>query len=106
MRYRVTFLAGFAAGFVAGAAAGRERYEQLKKLGQQAANHPAVQRATQTAGAKASELGKAATQKAAERMPKLAGTAKASASRVRERIGGQHSDGSEAPGVNGAGPAG
>jgi hypothetical protein len=104
MRYRVTFLAGFAAGFVAGAAAGRERYEQLVKLGRRAASHPAVQRATQTAGAKAGQLGKAATQKAAERVPKLAGTARTSASRARERIGGQRSDGSEAPGVNGAAP--
>jgi hypothetical protein len=100
MPFRFSFIAGFAVGFVAGSAAGRERYEQLKNLGQQAANHPAVQRATQTAGAKANQFSKAA-------MPKLTETAKSGASKVRERIGGgqQQSDGSDASGVNGVGPA-
>src|SRR5580658_2329101 len=86
MRTRITFLAGFAAGFVAGARAGRERYEQMVKLGRKAAEHPAVRQATRAAGAKATELSKTAGQKAAERMPKIAETAKSSASKVRGQL--------------------
>jgi hypothetical protein len=86
MRGRITFLAGFAAGFVAGARAGRERYEQMVKLGRKAAEHPAVRQATRAAGAKATELSKTAGQKAAERMPKIAETAKSSASKVRAQL--------------------
>ena len=86
MRSRITFLAGFAVGFVAGARAGRERYEQMVKLGRKVVEHPAVQNATRTAGAKATELSKAAGQKAAESMPKIAETAKSSAGKVRDRI--------------------
>ena len=86
MRPRITFLAGFAVGFVAGTRAGRERYEQMVKLGRKIIEHPAVQNATRTAGAKATELSKAAGQKAADRMPKIAETAKTSASKVRDRI--------------------
>ena len=83
MRRRITFLAGFAAGFVAGARAGRERYEQMVKLGRKAVENPAVQQATRTASQKASELTKAAGQKASERMPKIADTAKSSASKAK-----------------------
>ncbi len=83
MRTRITFLAGFAVGFLAGARAGRERYEQIVKLSRKAAEHPAVRQATRAAGAKATELSKTAGQKAAERMPKLAETARSSASKVR-----------------------
>jgi hypothetical protein len=86
MRGRITFLAGFAAGFVAGARAGRERYEQMVKLGRKAVEHPAVRQATRAAGAKATELSKTAGQKAAERMPKIAETAKSSASKVRGQL--------------------
>ena len=86
MRGRITFLAGFAAGFVAGARAGRERYEQMVKLGRKAVEHPAVQQATRAAGSKATELSKTAGQKAAERMPKIAETAKSSASKVRGQL--------------------
>jgi hypothetical protein len=86
MRPRITFLAGFAVGFVAGTRAGRERYEQMVKLSRKIIEHPAVQNATRTAGAKATELSKAAGQKAADRMPKIAETAKTSASKVRDRI--------------------
>jgi hypothetical protein len=91
MGARITFLAGFAIGFVAGARAGRERYEQMVKAGRQVIENPTVQQATRTAGSKAAELSKAAGQKAAERMPKLAETAKSSASKVRERIPGRNS---------------
>jgi hypothetical protein len=86
MRARITFLAGFAAGFVAGARAGRERYEQMVKLGRKAAEHPAVRQASRTVGSKATELSRTAGQKAAERMPKLAETAKSSASKVRGQL--------------------
>jgi hypothetical protein len=86
MRYRATFLAGFAAGFIAGARAGRERYEQMVKLGRKAVESPVVQRATRSAGAKATELTKVAGQKAAERMPKITETAKTGAGKVRERL--------------------
>jgi hypothetical protein len=93
MRYRVTFLAGLAVGFVAGARAGRERYEQMKKMGQKAVQSPAVQKATRAAGEKATALTKVAKDKAATRVPKLTETAKNSASKVRgqlDRIPGRH----------------
>jgi hypothetical protein len=86
MRTRITFLAGFAAGFVAGTRAGRERYEQMVKLGRKAVEHPAVRQATRAAGSKATELSKTAGQKAAERMPKIAETAKSGASKVRGQL--------------------
>ena len=114
MRGRITFLVGFAAGFVAGARAGRERYEQIVKLSRQAVEHPAVQQAGRAAGAKATELSKAAGQKAAERMPKVAETAKSGAakaktgaSRVRgqlDRLPGRSSSGGEHASVNGSQP--
>ena len=86
MQPRITFLAGLVVGYVVGARAGRERYEQMVKLGRKVVEHPAVQNATRTAGSKATELSKAAGQKAAEQMPKIAETAKSSASKVRDRI--------------------
>jgi hypothetical protein len=82
MGNRVTFLAGFAAGFVVGTRAGRERYEQMVKLSRKALEHPAVQQASHTAGAKANDLTKVARQKASERFPKLAETARSGASRT------------------------
>ena len=69
MRYKAMFVAGLAVGFVVGARAGRERYDQLVKAGRQVAEHPAVQKAAQTASAKATDLTKAATQQAASRIP-------------------------------------
>ena len=105
MRARVTFLAGFAAGFIAGARAGRERYEQMLKMGRKAAEHPAVRQSTRAAGSKATELSKTAGQKAAERMPKLAETAKNSASKVRDRIPGRNSGDDDNSTSNGTRPA-
>jgi len=113
MRIRVTFLAGFAAGYVAGARAGRERYEQMMKLGKKAADHPAVQKATRVAGARATDLTKAAGQKAAQRMPRVTETAKnrakSGATKVRgqlDRIPGRRSGGNDDPAaVNGSRPA-
>jgi hypothetical protein len=115
MPRRITFLAGFAAGFVAGARAGRERYEQMVKISRKAIEHPAVQQAGRTAGAKATELSKAAGQKAADRMPKAAETARSSAakaktgvSKVREqldRLPGRSSGSGESANVNGSHPA-
>jgi hypothetical protein len=87
MRYKATFVAGFAVGFIAGARAGRERYDQIVKYSKQIAGHPAVQKATSTVTAKATELGKTAAAKApdlaktaaatvSEQVPKMAATAK------------------------------
>jgi len=104
MRGRTTFLAGFAAGFMAGARAGRERYEQMVKLGRKAAEHPAVRQATRAAGAKATELSKTAGQKAAERMPKLAETARNSAGKVRDRIPGRNTGEDDSSTANGTRP--
>ena len=104
MRARITFLTGFAVGFVAGARAGRERYEQMVKLGRKAVEHPAVQQAARATGAKATELSKTAGQKAAEKMPKIAETAKSSASKVRDRIPGRNSGGDGNTAANGARP--
>ena len=109
MRTRITFLAGLAVGFVVGARAGRERYEQIVKLARKAAENPAVRQATRAAGSKATELSKAAGQKAAERMPKLAETAKSSASKARStaskvRIPGRNSADDDTSAANGARP--
>jgi hypothetical protein len=88
MRYRITFLAGFAAGYVVGARAGRERYEQIKKLTQQAAESPVVRQAADTVGSKATEFAKTTKDRATERMPKFAETAMHRASDSLERIPG------------------
>ena len=112
MRSKAIFLVGLAVGFVLGARAGRERYEQLKKAAQTAAQSPPVQKATQAAGAKAAELTKVAKDKAASRVPKLTETAKSGASKVRDqldRLPGRHpaSDGAQSDPavVNGTRPA-
>jgi hypothetical protein len=115
MRISVTFLAGFAVGYVAGAQAGRERYEQMVKLGRGVVEHPAVQQATRTAGEKATSLTKAAGQKAAERMPKIAETAKSSASKAKtgaskvrgqlDRLPGRTAKDDDSATANGARPA-
>jgi hypothetical protein len=104
MQSRITFLVGLAVGYVVGARAGRERYEQMVKLSRKVVEHPAVQNATRTAGSKASELSKAAGQKAAEQMPKLAETAKSSASKVRDRIPRRDSGDGGNTAANGARP--
>jgi glutamate-1-semialdehyde aminotransferase len=93
MRFKVTFLVGLAAGYVVGARAGRERYEQMVQAGRKVAEHPTVQKASQAAGAKATELTKVAKDKAAERMPKVTETAKSSATKMRgqlDRLPGRH----------------
>ena len=109
MRYRGLFIIGFAVGYVVGARAGRERYEQMKKAATQVAQSPPVQKATQVAGEKATQLTKVAKDQAASRVPKLTETAKSSASKVRgqlDRLPGRHAaaDG-EAATVNGTRPA-
>ena len=83
MRYKAMFVSGLVVGFVAGARAGREHYDQLVKLGGKVAGHPAVQKATQAATTKASDLTKTAAAKAPDlaktataRVPKLVSTAK------------------------------
>ena len=87
MRYKATFVLGFVAGFIAGARAGRVRYDQIVKYSRRVAEHPAVQKATNTVTTKATELGKTAAAKApdlaktaastvSEQVPKMAATAK------------------------------
>jgi hypothetical protein len=91
MRYRFTFVAGLAAGYVLGTRAGRERYEQIKRLGQRAAGSPAVQKAAGTVSAKATELGNAAKDKATGKMPKFTEMAMSKASAIpglRGRVNG------------------
>ena len=108
MRARITFLAGFAVGFVAGARAGRERYEQMVALGRKAVENPTVQQVTRSAGAKATSLSKAAGQKAAERMPKIAETAKSGASKVRgqlDRLPGRNAKDDDSVAANGDRPS-
>jgi hypothetical protein len=108
MRISITFLAGFAVGYVAGAQAGRERYEQMVGLARKAVDNPTVQQATRTAGAKATDLTKAAGQKAAERMPKIAETAKSGASKVRgqlDRLPGRNARDDDSAAPNGDHPS-
>ena len=82
MRYRVTFVVGFATGYVLGARAGRERYEQVKKVSQRVAGHPAVQKAAGTVASKATDLGQTAKDKATEKMPGFAQAAMSKASTI------------------------
>jgi hypothetical protein len=113
MRYRGLFIAGFAVGYVVGARAGRERYEQMKKAATQVAQSPPVQKATQVAGEKATQLTKVAKDQAASRVPKLTETAKNGATKMRDqldRLPGRHAADSEpaageAAAVNGIRPA-
>ena len=88
MGFKFTFLAGFAAGYVAGAAAGRERYEQIRTVSSKVAGNPAVQRATGTVSAKATELGKTAKDKAADKLPKFAATAVSKAGGNPDKVPG------------------
>jgi hypothetical protein len=107
MRYRGLFIIGFAVGYVVGARAGRERYEQMKKAATQVVQSPPVQKATQAAGAKATELTKAAKDKAATQVPKITETAKSSASKMRgqlDRLPGRHAANGEPATVNGTRP--
>jgi hypothetical protein len=80
MRNKAILLAGLVVGYVIGARAGRERYDQLVKLGRQAAGHPAVRSAAKTTATKAADLAKAAAAKAPElakaAAPKIATVAK------------------------------
>lgn len=80
MRYRITFLSGLAVGYVLGARAGRERYEQIKRVGQRVAENPAAQQAAGAVQAQAAGLAKTAKQKVTDgiqdRVPKLASSAK------------------------------
>jgi hypothetical protein len=88
MGFKVTFLAGFAAGYVAGAAAGRERYEQIKGVSSKVAGNPVVQKATGTVGSKATELGKTAKGKAADKLPKFAAAAVSKAGGNPDKVPG------------------
>lgn len=102
MRYRIIFAAGFAAGFVLGARAGRERYEQLKRLARKVADSPAVQQAAAAAQAQASELARSAKDRVAERMPRMADSAR---SRFGDKLA-DHLPGSRAGRSSGPSPDG
>ena len=52
----IRIVLGAAIGYVLGSRAGRERYEQIKRLGAAAADHPAVQGAAGFLRAKVGEL--------------------------------------------------
>jgi hypothetical protein len=103
MRHRGTFLVGLAAGLVAGMRLGRDRYEQVKKLGQKVIDNPSVQKATKAAGQKAGELTKAASHAAGDKLPKITETAKSSAGKVINQFSRNHDDDPVA--VNGTGPS-
>ena len=111
-RASAVHLCVLAVGFIAGTRAGRERYEQMVKMARKTAENPAVRKVTRAAGDKATELTKAAKDKAATRVPKLTETAKSSATKVRgqfDRLPGRHSAHagaeSEPATVNGIRPA-
>jgi hypothetical protein len=101
MGFKFTFLTGFVAGYVVGAAAGRERYEQIKGVSSKVAGHPAVQKATGTVGAKATELSKTAKDKAADKLPRFAAAAVSKAGGNPDKIPGVggHVNGSSDYGV-------
>lgn len=69
MGYRATFLVGAAVGYVLGARAGRERYEQIKRMSRQFAQHPTVQEAAGVIRAQAEELVDNARNTIMDRMP-------------------------------------
>lgn len=96
---KVIFLLGVAVGYVLGTRAGRERYEQIVKYSQQAANHPAVQNARQQATAKATDLGKTAAAKAPEvarnAVPKVVSAAKSATQTAADRLPFTGKSGSE-----------
>jgi len=96
--HRAAFAAGVAVGFIAGARAGRERYDQIVKFTRETWQNPKVQRAAQTAQAKASELSKAAATQApkvasaaARQAKHQAGKAKGQAGKAKEHAKGQAS---------------
>lgn len=95
MRYRIVFAAGLAAGFILGAKAGRERYEQIMRLARKTADSPAVQQAAAAAQAQASGLAKAAKERAWERVPRIADSA-------RSRLGGKLHRADPQPGPGGS----
>jgi DNA-binding transcriptional MocR family regulator len=98
MRYRIIFVAGLAVGFVLGARAGRERYEQLKRLARKAADSPAVQQAAAAAQAQASGLARSAKDRVAERVPRMADSAR---SRLGDHLPGSRSGSPGSPSPDG-----
>jgi hypothetical protein len=103
MRYRIIFVAGLAVGFVLGARAGRERYEQLKRLARKAADSPAVQQAAAAAQAQASGIARTAKDRVAERVPRMADSAR---SRFGDHLPGSRSGGHGSPSPDGQSYAG
>ncbi len=93
MRYKVIFLAGFSAGFVLGARAGRERYEQLRKLARQTADHPAVQQAAAAVQAKAAGMASNAKDKVASQLHDGMASARGKVPGMRGRESNGHAGG-------------
>ena len=85
---RMGFLVGFGAGYVLGAKAGTERYDQLKRLYNNLASSPAVQRATGKAKDAASSGIGQAKDKAAEGVSKVSGSIKGRSNGDDSRPGG------------------
>jgi hypothetical protein len=87
MRYRFVFAVGLGVGYVLGTRAGRERYEQLVKLAHKAADSPSIQQAAGAVQAQAADLAKNTKSKIADRVPKLAGTARSRVDAIRHGRG-------------------
>ena len=98
-KYRMAFAVGFATGYVVGTRAGRERYEQIVKFAQQAAEHPAVQQAAGVVQAQATGLAQKVGGQIQEKVPQMAHSA---AHSVGGHIAGmRHKNGHGGPASNG-----
>ncbi|HCU94297.1 MAG TPA: hypothetical protein DHU96_16900 [Actinobacteria bacterium] len=102
MRYRYVFVAGLTAGFVLGARAGRERYEQLAKLARKVADNPAVQQAAAALQAQAADLAKTTRNKVADRVPKMARTARGKVGAALHERGMRAGDANGRPSADGS----
>ena len=85
---KMGFLVGFGAGYVLGAKAGTERYEQLKRLYDNLASSPAVQRASGKAKSAASSGLGSAKDKASEGVSKVTDSIKGRTNGDDSRPGG------------------
>ncbi|MDQ4094676.1 MAG: hypothetical protein M3174_00495 [Actinomycetota bacterium] len=85
---KLGFLVGFGAGYVLGAKAGTERYEQLKRLYDNLAASPAVQKATGKAKTAASSGVSTVKEKASEGASKVTDSVKNRSNGDDSRPGG------------------
>lgn len=89
MKYRYVFIAGLGVGFVLGARAGRERYDQLARLTRKIADNPTVQQAAGAAQAQATGFARTTRDKVADRVPRMAGSARTKIEDVRRHTPGR-----------------